>query len=161
MRLKLTDEIFNYYGAGFLSHIDKTENCWTWTGAKAVKNARHTPVYYGEYAIRFPRIEKYYAHRFSYEFFKGPIPDGFQIDHVCKNTLCVNPDHLEAVTPKTNVLRGNTIAAKNKTKTHCPKGHPYDIKNTYIVRKYGREMRECRICRKISHDRWRANKKRS
>ena len=82
------------------------------------------------------------AHRWAYEHFVGPIGEGLTIDHLCRNRLCINPLHLEAVTQGENVLRGNTVAAKNKAKTHCKNGHKFSIANTYKGR-IGRSCREC------------------
>lgn len=80
----------------------------------------------------------------SHELHKGPIPEGLVIDHLCRNRGCVNPDHLEAVTQRENILRGEGLAAANARKTHCPKGHPYSGENLYVVPSSGR--RQCRIC---------------
>ena len=84
-----------------------------------------------------------YAHRWAYEYFKGPIPDGLQLDHLCRNRSCVNPAHLEPVTQRENLLRGNTHAATNSAKTHCPKGHEYAGANLYT---YPDGRRDCRTC---------------
>jgi len=86
------------------------------------------------------------AHRFSYERFKGKIPKGLQIDHLCRNKKCVNPDHLEAVTGKINSLRGDR-AKIQRSKTHCLKGHEYTEENTY---RYPDGRRSCEVCRKIA-----------
>lgn len=83
------------------------------------------------------------AHRFSYETFVGAIPAGMQIDHLCRVRNCVNPRHLEAVTGRENILRGVSPPAQNARVTHCRKGHPYDISNTYTSK---RGMRYCRAC---------------
>lgn len=83
-----------------------------------------------------------YAHRASYEAFRGPIPEGFQIDHLCKVVGCVNPEHLEAVTPRENTLRSNSLSAINARKTHCPRGHAYDVSNTCM----NDGARRCRVC---------------
>lgn len=84
---------------------------------------------------------KYPLHRLSYEHVIGRIPKAMQIDHVCRRRECVNPGHLEPVTPQENVLRGNTLAAKNAKKTRCANGHLYNRRNT-------NDDRECSSCKK-------------
>lgn len=86
------------------------------------------------------------AHRWSYEHFVGPIPDGYVIDHLCKVTLCVNPAHLEPVTQRTNLHRSDTFQARNTAKTHCPAGHLYDEANTRIKRARRGNRRVCKKC---------------
>lgn len=78
------------------------------------------------------------AHRFAYELANGPIPDGLEIDHLCRNRKCVNPAHLQAVSHRENMLRA--------AKTHCLNGHPLTGPNVYL-RPDGRG-RECRECRR-------------
>lgn len=86
------------------------------------------------------------AHRWSYEYHRGPIPHGLVLDHLCRNTSCVNPAHLEAVTQSENLLRAVGIGQTNTTKTHCPQGHPYSGDNLYEPP--GRPNRMCRTCRR-------------
>lgn len=93
------------------------------------------------------------AHRVAYELFVAEIPEGFDLDHLCRNRGCVNPDHLEPVTRRENLLRGETIPARNARITHCPQGHPYDAENTRI-RPCGR--RRCAACNREAARRWRA-----
>lgn len=85
------------------------------------------------------------AHRVAYELAYGPIPVGAVIDHLCRNHRCVSPPHLEAVTPRVNTIRGETLAAANLRKTHCPRGHAYTPENTYTE---GRKRR-CRACARL------------
>ena len=95
------------------------------------------------------------AHRLAYETLIGPVPDGLQIDHLCRVRLCCNPAHLEAVTAKTNTRRAPTcVATINANKTACLRGHPYDEKNTH--RKGPK-----RWCRKCDADRKRLGVRRS
>ena|ERR1039457_4846534 len=87
------------------------------------------------------------AHRRVYEMNRGPIPPGLWIDHLCSNRKCVHIEHLEAVTPRVNVLRSPyTQASINSRKTHCIHGHPFNQENTYI-RPNG--LRNCRTCRRV------------
>lgn len=92
-----------------------------------------------------------YAHRYSYVRAWGPIPEGFQVDHVCGTTNCVRPDHLEAVPGRENNARSQSPSAENSRKTECPQGHPYDEKNTYVERD---GHRACRTCRRAAHRAW-------
>lgn len=113
---------------------EPTSGCWLWTAATDPKG-------YGRVGIPGTRRAGL-AHRIIYELLVGPIPDGLEMDHLCRNTSCVSPWHLEPVTRLVNVRRGNG-GQYWATKTECPKGHPYDEANTSIN---GRGSRECRIC---------------
>lgn len=116
--------------------------CWEWTGAK-------TSGGYGQFWVKPLKVV---SHRFAYEQLVGEIPDDLQLDHLCRNRACVNPQHLEPVTQQVNILRGFSIATANRLKTHCPHGHPYSAENTYIHPK-----NNGRICRACARARSRAN----
>lgn len=122
--------------------------CWVWQGAFFNKP-------YGKYGqIRVlvdgkSKIVK--AHRESYKLYKGEIPTGLELDHLCHNTLCVNPAHLEPVTHLENMRRRKDYKAPN-----CRHGHSYTQENTYIRPDNGR--RECMICRKIRSNKFNAER---
>lgn len=86
------------------------------------------------------------AHRVAYEFANGAIPKGMHIDHLCRQRSCVNPSHLEAVTPRENNARSASPSAINATKTHCGNGHAFSPTNTKMID----GARECRECRKAT-----------
>jgi len=115
--------------------LDLLTGCWIWIG---YKNNRG----YGCFEIK---QKEYKAYRLTYEYWNGKIPNNKEIDHLCRNTSCVNPSHLEAVTHAENVRRGLTgkINHHNSMKTHCPKGHEYNQENTYV---HENNWRMCKIC---------------
>ena len=114
-----------------------TDECWLWAGYKEEQG-------YGQLFYRENGKNKYvYAHRLMYEQLVSPIPDGMVIDHLCRVRHCVNPDHLEVVTPRVNNDRG---IPHNRTKTHCPRGHEYSGENL-LVQKGGKyTVRRCKVC---------------
>ena len=91
-----------------------------------------------------------YLHRLVYEALRGPIPEGLQLDHLCRNRGCCNPDHLEPVSSRENILRGETIPAACAAKTHCLNGHPLSGGNLVVLLDGRRNCRECRkdACRR-------------
>lgn len=108
--------------------------CWEWQGYRQP----------GGYGRTRSCGRKVLVHRWVFEHLVGPIPEGLGLDHLCRNPPCCNPDHLEPVDHRTNVLRGVGQGALNALKTECPKGHRYDDANTYVD-SLGRRV--CRTCR--------------
>ncbi|MFD5107163.1 HNH endonuclease signature motif containing protein [Streptomyces cinereoruber] len=86
-----------------------------------------------------------YAHRLSYMFNVGEIPVGLELDHLCRVRRCVAPGHLEAVSRRVNILRGQGASAINAVRTHCKHGHAFDAANTYVT---SRGVRQCRACKR-------------
>jgi hypothetical protein len=115
--------------------IDVTDNCWEWTGAKSAG--------YGVVGIKGKNVG---VHRVVYELLIGNIPDGMHLDHLCRNPSCVNPAHLEVVTPRENTMRGYGPASINAKKTHCLRGH--DLSDSCIDKLGKRNCRKCRQIRK-------------
>lgn len=89
----------------------------------------------------------YLAHRYAWELEHGPVPEGLELDHVCRNRACINVEHLELVTHRENTLRGDTIPARYAARTHCDRGHAFDAENTAIRPGGARRCRECRRAR--------------
>ncbi len=135
----------------FLAKIvkDKETGCWNWVGY----------VNKGGYGLISSDTRPLLSHRVSHTFYKGDIPKGFDIDHLCRNRSCCNPDHLEAVTRKENLKRGigpQLASERSKAATHCPKGHEYTVENTRY-RTQGWKL--CRICSRANRRDYRAKLK--
>ncbi len=127
----------------FWAMVDKNGvgGCWLWTA--------HLSKGYGLLRLNGRKGPTVSAHRFAYELLVGPIPEGLDLDHLCRVRACVYPDHLEPVTRSVNLRRGIGPALMSKRnrgrhKTHCMRGHPYDLFNTAIN---SRGARSCRACR--------------
>jgi hypothetical protein len=119
--------------------------CWLWVAGTNAKD-------YGVFVVDGRDC---LAHRFSYELHVGPIPEGLQLDHLCRVHNCVNPDHLEPVTPGENSRRGSrkrgNAGIREREKTHCIYGHPFDEENTLLDEKGWRTCLACRARRREEH----------
>lgn len=97
-------------------HHEPNTGCWLYGGSISGRG----------YGMLSHRAKNLSVHRLAYERFKGPIPTGLVVDHLCRTPLCVNPDHLEVVTQFENVMRGRAFVARYAKVTHCAAGHAYD-----------------------------------
>ncbi len=113
------------------------DECWTWTAGRCCR-------YYGGFSLA---SKTWKAHRIAYCLFVGTIPDEHDIHHHCKNKLCVNPAHLECMHSAEHMRLHDTPGSLNRQRTHCPKGHPYDLLNT----RYYNGKRYCRACRRLRY----------
>jgi len=134
--------------ARFWKWVDKTDSCWLWTGALRYG--------YGRFVVGGRNGKVLMSHRFAYEEIKGVVPEGLQLDHLCRVRNCVNPDHLEPVTQKVNILRGESPSAKQARQTHCIHGHLLSGDNLYEGKN---NHRGCKICRSHSMKKFLDNKK--
>lgn len=119
----------------FWSKVEKTNSCWNWTGSKKKG-----------YGSIYVKPKEFLTHRLSYMILVSGIPDGMTIDHLCRNRACLNPKHLEMVTLKENILRGNGVASINARKTHCKRGHKFSEDNILIQKSTGGRI--CRVCKR-------------
>lgn len=119
----------------FWKRVDKTDDCWVWTGYITNKG-------YGQIATRRKPTPSgtRLAHRVAYELLVGEIEEGMHLDHLCRNTLCVNPDHLEPVTPQENTRRG----LHGELRTHCNHGH--ELSGDNVIYDSATNCRRCRAC---------------
>ncbi len=114
--------------------------CWMWTKSLATKG-------YGQLRVHG---KKRYTHRVAYELLVGVVPEGLELDHLCRNPACCNPAHLEPVTHAENVRRG-IVGDRQRAKTHCVQGHPFDRANAYVDAK---GFRHCRVCGRATSRRY-------
>jgi len=123
---------------------EPNSGCWLWFG-------QATPKGYGQLGFQSRKVRRnVYAHRLAYVVLVSAIPNGMQIDHLCRNARCCNPAHLEPVTPRENILRGDgprITRERHASITHCRQGHPFDEENTHLTRhRDGRRSRQCKQC---------------
>lgn len=119
----------------FTGKVDFSGSCWLWTASKEKGYGR----------VGFNR-GLWYAHRLAYLWARGDLPDGLHLDHLCRNRACVRPEHLEAVSPRVNVLRGVGACAVHARKTTCKRGHQLRAVE-------GGRRRRCPTCDQLTKER--------
>lgn len=151
----LSDLLQNYRGAPYAGtfrakgdvqerfwvRVQKTDTCWVWRGRGVNRGG------YGVFTVSGrPRL----VHRLAYELEVGPIPEGLTIDHLCRNKLCVRPDHLEPVSLAENIRRSKAHRRPDRYARHraCKRGHPLTGDNVCVSMRKGREERSCKRCRR-------------
>lgn len=135
--------------------VDPDTGCWFFKGYIANNG-------YGSVAVRrgAAKLSHFLPHRLMFQQFKGKIPHGLELDHLCRQRACINPAHLEAVTSRVNTLRGEGPTAQNARRTHCRNGHEFSMMNTYHFRRPDdRTYRACRECGRIKNRRARLKAK--
>ena len=130
--------------ARFWPKVERTDGCWNWTAVKTREGYGHLKV----------AGKPYFAHRLVFALQGHEIPAGLTVDHLCRNPGCVNPDHLELVTMRENVLRGVGPSAANAKKTHCLRGHEFSLENTRVLYGRTRRMRVCKTCHRETNRLW-------
>lgn len=137
----------------YYTYKDPISGCWIWL-------AGLTPDGYA-YGTKIGTGRSGTVHRISYNFYKGQIKKGYEIDHLCRVRCCVNPDHLEMVSHIENIKRGIYPKETHRCgrQTHCKRGHPFDKENTTFEIWKGRLRRKCRICKNIMQNKNYAKRK--
>lgn len=115
----------------FWAKVTRTESCWNWSSRP------------GKHALFLVDGSLVPVHRYAYELMVGPIPDGLEIDHLCRNQICVNPEHLEPVTREENLRRGWGHRLQNGMTNECIHGHKYTPENTYVNPRGHASCRRC------------------
>lgn len=122
--------------------VNKKSGCWVWQASKRDG--------YGRYHHDNKWTQ---AHRYAYEKLCGEIPPNLQIDHICRNRACVNPNHMEIVTQQENIRRGKSPFIINSQRTHCINGHEFNTENTIIDANGYRRCRACHRKRALRYSR--------
>jgi hypothetical protein len=129
--------------------IDPATGCWNFTGRIESNGYGRIHAVAGE--------APWLSHRLAYTLLVGDIPEGLTIDHLCRNRACCNPDHLEPVTVRENIRRGDSHAGRKARQTHCKRGHAFDEANTIRDRRNGGRI--CRQCKNEAQRRYRIRRR--
>jgi len=135
----MTDEMF-------WARVDKTGECWIWTGARNPNG----------YGVVRRRPKRWLVHAYAWTEEHGPVPEGLELDHLCRNRICVRPSHLEPVTHAENMRRAHEANGTGKYALSCPHGHPYSGDNVRVEK---RGYRFCVTCRREQRAAYRARQK--
>jgi len=128
--------------------VGRPDECWAWKGY-VMSNG-------------YPLGNQEPAYRATWKLLVGPIPDGLELDHLCKNPLCVNPHHLEPVTQRENNRRSSSPPALLAGRPTCKHGHPFDVDNTgWRKGRNGALARVCRTCSRLRMRQYAAAKRAS
>lgn len=134
------DEIWDKVSERALPSEPDKDSCWPWPGSLTSSGYGKVSWYGMEYLV----------HRIAYQALVGDVPDGLELDHLCRVRSCFNPSHLEAVTHRENVLRGVSFAAVHSQLTHCRQGHEFTPENTYVTTQGARRCRTCKAAHQRS-----------
>jgi hypothetical protein len=118
--------------------MKKQNSCWNWQGSLS-----------GGYSMYSVNRTTYHVHKFIFELFMHPVPKGMHLHHKCHNKACVNPWHLEVLSPREHVRKGNNPCGINMRKKFCAHGHPFNGRNVHIYTGRGWIERRCRKCESI------------
>lgn len=122
----------------FMSYVmpEPNSGCWLWTGTLNTQG-------YGRFHINGKRPM---AHKYVFEALVKKVPEGLSLDHLCRVRCCVNPQHLEPVTTRENIMRGENKVAALAGRTHCNRGHEFTAENTSVRKHRGKTYRGCKKC---------------